>query len=1024
MLNDEAEIQSPQQSGLVPPLGPTWLAEPGSDRKPSPLKKKVAIITRTKDRPLLLRRAIQSVLNQTFRDWVHVIINDGGNPTLFETVIYEFRIKYKSNLRVIQNVASTGMQNAANFAIKSSDSDYIAIHDDDDSWHMDFLKETIGFLETKSGASYKGVVTQTVQVNEKITANGPIELARFPYGKPVTGITLFHMMGGNLFPPISFVYRRDVHKSIGFFDQRYDVLGDWDFNIRLLRKFDIGVIPKQLAFYHWRDPKDISIYGNSVTSELERHHAIAARIRNEILRLDIERGRIADGYMANFVSAIASLDDRFSRIETGLWHISEDRLKPIERELRKIATQKPASPIGGRMAVDSDSSGNSEVGLSSEVITKRVLSYDVVSFDIFDTAIWRIVARPTDVFEYCQADVRQLVGDPTFPFAEVRVNAERIARQQIVTRDIQDIGLDEIYEVFARITSLDRTVIENIRNLELATETKLCYANPRILQIYNKCRVSGIKAVFTSDTYFSSQFLQELLNTNGFKEAKIYASSEVRKTKHHGSLFTHIVTDLKCTRSRLLHIGDNLYSDYQKAKEKRIGGILLRENSEPQFTPAPSKYNQERPINGLFGSLCIGLARKRELLKKTEPSGALTDFWLSLGYEVAGPICCAYVSWVLARAKQHSIPTLYFLARDGHLFYEGFKILREKWKIPIQGHYTFSSRRLLYLPSITELDKRAFEFLLKPNTLMRSKDFISRIGLSPEQYKQKFRSAGLGFSEVITTNFGEFTSDEKRLRIKKLLSSMKEQILLIAKQEREILVAYLESIGFWGEQQSGIVDIGWAASVLQCLQRLSSIENKTLNARGFFLGTWWTAQPSVNDGCRIESYLVHLDEPAETRDVIMQGVALVELIFNAPHGSIVGLKRNGDTFSPVFDEAVAPYDITAQTLIVEGAMNFVKDFASIASPVACKDARHYVEVLLQRVLLRAGPKEGKYLGQLGHRDGFGNGAQLRPIAKVPNRILRWFSKNRLRSDYENCYWRPGFLAQLTEKERRVLLNEP
>jgi len=58
------------------------------------------------------------------------------------------------------------MQNAANFAIKNSDNEYIAIHDDDPC-HIDFLEETTGFLEAKSGASYQGVLTQTVQINEK-----------------------------------------------------------------------------------------------------------------------------------------------------------------------------------------------------------------------------------------------------------------------------------------------------------------------------------------------------------------------------------------------------------------------------------------------------------------------------------------------------------------------------------------------------------------------------------------------------------------------------------------------------------------------------------------------------------------------------------------------------------------------------------------------------------------------------------------------------------------------------------------
>ena len=42
---------------------------------------RVAIITRTKDRPFLLPRAIDSVLKQTQGDWIHVIVNDGGDAS-------------------------------------------------------------------------------------------------------------------------------------------------------------------------------------------------------------------------------------------------------------------------------------------------------------------------------------------------------------------------------------------------------------------------------------------------------------------------------------------------------------------------------------------------------------------------------------------------------------------------------------------------------------------------------------------------------------------------------------------------------------------------------------------------------------------------------------------------------------------------------------------------------------------------------------------------------------------------------
>ena len=98
---------------------------------------KVAIITRTKDRPLLLRRAMESVLRQTFSNWTHIIINDGGHPALCAMLAAEFRDRYAGRLVLINNNRSAGMQRASNSAIVSSASDYIVIHDDDDSWELE-----------------------------------------------------------------------------------------------------------------------------------------------------------------------------------------------------------------------------------------------------------------------------------------------------------------------------------------------------------------------------------------------------------------------------------------------------------------------------------------------------------------------------------------------------------------------------------------------------------------------------------------------------------------------------------------------------------------------------------------------------------------------------------------------------------------------------------------------------------------------------------------------------------------------
>lgn len=70
---------------------------------------RVTIVTRTKDRPLMLRRCVGSVLGQTFPDWLHVIVNDGGNPHLVRLLAAEHAARYAGRVEVVDHAVSQGM---------------------------------------------------------------------------------------------------------------------------------------------------------------------------------------------------------------------------------------------------------------------------------------------------------------------------------------------------------------------------------------------------------------------------------------------------------------------------------------------------------------------------------------------------------------------------------------------------------------------------------------------------------------------------------------------------------------------------------------------------------------------------------------------------------------------------------------------------------------------------------------------------------------------------------------------------
>lgn len=278
-------------------------------------KYKVAIITRTKNRKILLRRAIESILGQTFEDWCMVIVNDGGVKGDVEDLVWDYSDKFRGRCYIIHNEISKGMEAASNSGIKASSSDYIVIHDDDDSWHPQFLEKCVNFLDHNPYPSFRGVITYSVRILERIENDKIIIESKEPFNRWMKSVSLFRMAANNVFPPISFVYRRDVIDEIGYYREDLPVLGDWEFNLRFMSKYDIYLIPEELAYYHHRLSIKSGDYTNSVIGHDDKHIFYDTFIRNELLRRDLERNELGLGYLVNLGNSFESLHSQIFPIE-------------------------------------------------------------------------------------------------------------------------------------------------------------------------------------------------------------------------------------------------------------------------------------------------------------------------------------------------------------------------------------------------------------------------------------------------------------------------------------------------------------------------------------------------------------------------------------------------------------------------------------------------------------------------------------------------------------------------------------
>lgn len=108
---------------------------------------RVTVIIPTYNRPVFLRRALSSVLAQTYRDFAILVWNDGGEDaaaTVVSSFVDERITYYRSDV-------NEGCMRAAVSAWSVAQSDYIAHLDDDDEWAPEFLSTLVPLLEANPG---------------------------------------------------------------------------------------------------------------------------------------------------------------------------------------------------------------------------------------------------------------------------------------------------------------------------------------------------------------------------------------------------------------------------------------------------------------------------------------------------------------------------------------------------------------------------------------------------------------------------------------------------------------------------------------------------------------------------------------------------------------------------------------------------------------------------------------------------------------------------------------------------------
>lgn len=174
--------------------------------------------------------------------------------------------------------------------------------------------------------------------------------------------------------------------------------------------------------------------------------------------------------------------------------------------------------------------------------------YQVISFDIFDTLVFRKCDVPADVFTRIGYELGIL------DFRERRICAEQLARKR-TQKPEREVNLRDIYENFPTELPIS---LEKAMALEIAAEKDCIYANSYMLKVFHRLKQNGKILVATSDMYLSETTIRDILHRLGYEGFwRIFVSNEIGCNKWFGHLQRFVQNTAAVSADEMIHIGDN-----------------------------------------------------------------------------------------------------------------------------------------------------------------------------------------------------------------------------------------------------------------------------------------------------------------------------------------------------------------------------------------------------------------------------------------------------------------------------------
>jgi len=268
---------------------------------------KISIITVCRNEVEGIRRTLESVKNQRYRNFEHIVI-DGGSSDGTKEIIDEFA----HSLAHFTSELDNGIYAAQNKGIEAATGDYVLFINGGDAIHDENVLQDVFSTKREADIIYGNLLIEEQDGSETL-------------GRTPPEITLDFLLRGTLWHPVTFI-KKTLFAELGFYNEQLKIVADYEFFIRALMlqgassehvervisKFDtsgIGSDPDMLDL-HMKERLEVQEKNFSqpilkMFEELERY-----RLHNDHLAKQIE---LMDFELAAGENVFSSLKSRIRR---------------------------------------------------------------------------------------------------------------------------------------------------------------------------------------------------------------------------------------------------------------------------------------------------------------------------------------------------------------------------------------------------------------------------------------------------------------------------------------------------------------------------------------------------------------------------------------------------------------------------------------------------------------------------------------------------------------------------------------